>query len=126
MIYMSLHWSKMMTKLTDEVWQDFYDFVLQNAWDKNPKSKAELAKKYGVRINTISRWIDKFKLHKYIRDGRSGVHSHNKVDRNLQIYEDYWKGNKTLAKLGAEHNMSRQRVHTIVRTMEQHRLNGQL
>ena len=115
-----------MTKLTDEVWQDFYDFVLQNAWDKNPKSKAELAKKYGVRINTISRWIDKFKLEKYIRDGRTGVHSSNKVDRNLQIYEDYWKGHKTLAKLGAEHNMSRQRVHTIVRTIEQHRLNGQL
>ena len=34
-----------MTKLTDEVFQDFYDFVLQNAWDKNPSSKAELAKK---------------------------------------------------------------------------------
>lgn len=115
-----------MTKLTDEVFQDFYDFVLQNAWDKNPKSKIELARKYDVCINTISRWIDKFKLHKYIRDGRTGIHSSNKVDRNLEIYEEYWKNGKSMASLGKRFNMSRQRVHVIVKRTEQHRLNGQL
>jgi len=115
-----------MTKLTDELWQEFYDYVLQNAWDRQPVSKTHLAEKYNVTVNTICRWINKFKLHKYVCDGRKGLSPTNKKDRNLKIYEEYWRNGTSLARIGKKYNVSRQRVHVIVKTMEQHRLNGQV
>tara|TARA_R100001129_G_scaffold173789_1_gene145620 strand:- start:80 stop:424 length:345 start_codon:yes stop_codon:yes gene_type:complete len=114
-----------MTKLTDEVCEDFVLTVKEGSYIM-PLSKSELAERFQVKTNTITRWIDKFKLHKYIRDGRTGIHRTNKVDRNLEIYEEYWKNGKSMASLGKRFNMSRQRVHVIVKRTEQHRLNGQL
>jgi len=114
-----------MTKLTDDIWKEFTYTVRENAFD-SPLTKAELAKRFHVSINTITRWIDENNLGEYIRDGRIGVHPSNKKDRNVKIYEEYWKKGTSLAKIGKKYKVSRQRVYVIVRTVEQHRLNGQL
>jgi Mor family transcriptional regulator len=117
----------MMTKLTNELWQEFFTIMFCKMLGiKHPVSKTHLAEKYNVTVNTICRWIDKFKLHKYICDGRKGLSSTNKKDRNLKIYEEYWRNGTSLARIGKKYNVSRQRVHVIVKTMEQHRLNGQV
>jgi|TARA_E500000305_G_C3914350_1_gene184914 DNA-binding MarR family transcriptional regulator len=114
-----------MTKLTDEVWEEFVYTVRENS-HLMPLSKSELAQRFQVSINTITRWIDMYNLKEYVRDGRTGIHKSNKVDRNLEIYEEYWKHGKSMASLGKRFNMSRQRVHVIIKRTEQHRLNGQL
>ena len=114
-----------MTKLTDDVWEEFVYTVRENA-HLMPLSKSELAQRFQVSVNTITRWIDMYNLGEYIRDGRTGIHAMNKVDRNLEIYEEYWKHGKSMASLGKRFNMSRQRVHVIIKRTEQHRLNGQL
>lgn len=114
-----------MTKLTDEVWEEFV-YTVREQSHLLPLSKSELAQRFQVSLNTITRWIDMYNLKDYIRDGRTGIHKSNKVDRNLEIYEEYWKNGKSMASLGKRFNMSRQRVHVIVKRTEQHRLNGQL
>ena len=114
-----------MTKLTDEVWEEFVYTVRENS-HLMPLSKSELAQRFQVSINTITRWIDMYNLKEYVRDGRTGIHKSNKVDRNLEIYEEYWKHGKSMASLGKRFNMSRQRVHVIIKRTVQHRLNGQL
>ena len=114
-----------MTKLTDDVWEEFTYTVREHA-HLMPLSKSELAQRFQVSVNTITRWIDMYNLGEYIRDGRTGIHAMNKVDRNLEIYEEYWKNGKSMASLGKRFNMSRQRVHVIIKRTEQHRLNGQL
>ena len=114
-----------MTKLTDDVWEEFVYTVRENS-HLMPLSKSELAQRFQVSINTITRWIDMYNLKEYVRDGRTGIHKSNKVDRNLEIYEEYWKHGKSMASLGKRFNMSRQRVHVIIKRTEQHRLNGQL
>ena len=114
-----------MTKLTDDVWEEFVYTVRENS-HLMPLSKSELAQRFQVSINTITRWIDMYNLKEYVRDGRTGIHKSNKVDRNLEIYEEYWKNGKSMASLGKRFNMSRQRVHVIIKRTEQHRLNGQL
>ena len=114
-----------MTKLTDEVWEEFTHTVRESA-HLMPLSKSELAQRFQVSVNTITRWIDMYNLKEYVRDGRTGVHSSNKVDRNLEIYEEYWKNGKSMASLGKRFDMSRQRVYVIIKQVEKHRLNGQL
>jgi len=114
-----------MTKLTDEVWKEFTYTVRELASD-SPITVSELARRFHVSLNTITRWIDENNLNEYIRDGRLGVHATNKKDRNVKIYEEYWKKGTSLAKIGRKYNISRQRVHVIIKTVEQHRLNGQL
>ena len=114
-----------MTKLTDEIWEEFTYYVREQAHFL-PLTKSELAQRFQVSINTITRWIDMYNLKDYIRDGRTGIHKSNKVDRNLEIYEEYWKHGKSMASLGKRFDMSRQRVHVIIRQVEKHRLNGQL
>ena len=88
-----------MTKLTDEVWEEFVYTVRENS-HLMPLSKSELAQRFQVSINTITRWIDMYNLKEYVRDGRTGIHKSNKVDRNLEIYEEYWKHGKSMASLG--------------------------
>ena len=114
-----------MTKLTDDVCKEFIDTVKFQA-HLLPLSKSELAQRFQVSLNTVTRWIDMYNLKEYVRDGRTGIHKSNKVDRNLEIYEEYWKHGKSMASLGKRFNMSRQRVHVIIKRTEQHRLNGQL
>jgi predicted DNA-binding protein YlxM (UPF0122 family) len=114
-----------MTKLTDDVCKEFVLTVKEGSYIM-PLSKSELAERFQVSPNTVTRWIDTYNLKEYIRDGRTGIHRTNKVDRNLEIYEEYWKHGKSMASLGKRFNMSRQRVHVIIKRTEQHRLNGQL
>ena len=46
-----------MTKLTDEVWKEFTYTVRELASD-SPITVSELARRFHVSVNTITRWID--------------------------------------------------------------------
>ena len=110
-----------MAKLTPEIEEDFIDCLKNFNW-----SNKELAKLFEVSEQTVKRWIDKSGLHKHAVDGRKGLSKFNKKDRNTQIYEAYWKTNKSLGQISKEYKVSRQRVFKIIKTTEKLRKLGLL